>query len=175
MDCDVTGGFGHANVVVGPRLLNAPTPEVTAMVGHVMGHYAHGDILSIWVLFGLITFAGLLVANLAFRPLARWLGAGALSGPADPEGLPVMAVIAVLWIGVGTLALNGFVRTVNVGADEFSLTHARAPDGLAAVLGRLWDHESVDPPALEAALFYTHPPMKDRLVHAMTWKAAHGG
>lgn len=175
MDVDVTGGFGRANVVVGPRLLHAPTAEVTAMVGHVMGHYAHGDIFSIWVLFGLLTFAGFVVASLAFRPLARTLGAGGLSGPADPEGLPVMAVIAVLWIGVGTLALNGFVRYVNVGADEFSLTHARAPDGLAAVLEREWDHESVDPSALEAALFYTHPPMQGRIVHAMTWKAAHGG
>jgi STE24 endopeptidase len=175
LDLEVSGGFGHAVVVVGPELVRAPPAEVAALAGHLMGHYAHNDIFSIWLVFGLLTLAGCLATSLLFRPAARVLGAAHLRGPAEPEGLPVLAVISVLAIGLGVIGLNGFIRYVNVGADEFSLTHAHAPDGLAAVLERRWDHESVDPPALERALFFSHPPLKVRLVRAMAWKAAHPG
>jgi STE24 endopeptidase len=173
LDLEVSGGFGHAVVVVGPELVHAPPAEVAALAGHLMGHYAHNDIFSIWLMFGLLTLAGFLSALLLFRPAARLMGASHLKGPAEPEALPVLAVIAVLSIGFGVLALNGFIRYVNVGADEFSLAHANAPDGLAAVLERRWDHENVDPPLIERALFFSHPPLKARLVRAMAWKTAH--
>jgi len=175
MDVDVTGAFGHANVVVGPRMIHAPPAEAAAFAGHLMGHYVHGDIFSIWLLLGALVFAGFIAANLAFRPLASVLGCGRLKGPGDPEALPILALIAIVCLGAGGLALDGFIREINVGADAFSLAHARAPDGLAAVLERQWNHESVDPSPLEAALFYPHPPLEARLLHAMRWKAAHGG
>jgi Zn-dependent protease with chaperone function len=103
------------------------------------------------------------------------LGAGELHGPSDPEGLPVAAIIAIVVLAASTLASSGYIRWVNVRADAFSLDHARSPDGLAAGLEREWDHQSVDPSPLAGAIFYTHPPLCSRLVHAMTWKTAHGG
>jgi hypothetical protein len=42
-------------------------------------------------------------------------------------------------------------------------------------LERDWNHQAVDPSPLARAVFYTHPPMRGRLIHAMAWKAAHGG
>ncbi len=175
MDADVTGGFGHAKVVVGPVFADASPAEARAFVGHVAGHYAHGDIFTIWLLFGILAFLGLLFVRLGFQPLAKVLGADHLSGPGDPEGLPVVAILAVLAIIGSDFASGAYIRWVNVRADQYSLDHAREPDGLAAALERDWDHHSADPSPLAEAVFYTHPALKSRLVHAMTWKAQHGG
>ena len=175
MDLDVTGGFGRAVVLVGPQMTGAPVAEARAFAGHLMGHYAHGDILSIWVMTAGLTVLGFLAAQRLFRVAARLIGSPAVAGPAEPEALPILAIIAVVFIGLAAPLSNGFVQAVNVRADDFSLAHAREPDGLAAVLERRWDHENVDPPLIERALFYPHPPLKDRILHAMAWKADHGG
>jgi STE24 endopeptidase len=175
VDVDVTGGFGRASVSVGPRMAGGSVADARAMAGHLMGHYAHGDIFSIWLMFGAFTLLGFLAVQAAFAPLARLLGAGELKGPADPEGLPVAAIIAVAAMIAATLVSSAAIRWMNVRADEFSLTYAREPDGLAAGLERDWNHQAVDPSPLARAVFYTHPPMRGRLIHAMAWKAAHGG
>jgi STE24 endopeptidase len=73
------------------------------------------------------------------------------------------------------LAAGGYLRWANVRADAYSLDHAREPDGLAAILEREWDHQSLDPSPVERALFYTHPPIADRIAHAMAWKASQAG
>jgi STE24 endopeptidase len=174
LDVDVTGGFGLAKVVVGPKLLATPPAEAVAFTGHLMGHYEHGDIFSIWFLIGLLTLANLVAARWLFAPTARLLGAPRLAAPADPESLPAFAIIAVILIGIDAPVVNGFIRAVNVGADAFALDHARQPDGLVAYLEREWDHEAVDPPLLERAIFYAHPPLKARIAQAMAWKVAHG-
>jgi STE24 endopeptidase len=169
---DVTGGFGQAKVVVGPRLLAAPLPEVTALTGHLMGHFAHGDVLAVYLIEAALTVLGFVAMRRLFRPAARLLGAGT-AGPADPEGLPALAALALVAMAVAAPISAGYLRWANVRADAFSLDHARAPDGLAAALERDWNHESVDPSPVERAIFYTHPPLKSRLEQAMAWKAAH--
>lgn len=174
-DADVTGGFGAAKVVIGPQLLAGPPAEARAYLGHLMGHYAHNDILLACVVFGLVLSGGFFAVQSLGRPLARWLGAHGVEGPSDPEALPALAILGFAALVVAALAGSAYLRWANVRADAYSLDHAREPDGLVTVLERDWKHDSVDPTPLEAAIFYTHPPLKSRLRHAMDWKAAHGG
>jgi STE24 endopeptidase len=173
-DADVTGAFGRAKVVLGPALAAGPPAEARAYVGHLMGHYVHGDVLAVSLILGAAAIAGGLAAQRWTAPLARGLGAARAASPADAEALPALAIIALCVVAVGGAAESAYLRWANVRADAYSLDHARAPDGLAAVLVREWDHQSLDPNPLEAALFYTHPPLPGRLVHAMRWKADHG-
>jgi STE24 endopeptidase len=173
-DADVTGGFGRATVIVGPRLLAAPPAEARAYVGHLMGHYAHSDILVVSLLAGLAGGATLFAVQRWAAPLVRRLGERDAASAADPEALPGAAVIGLLGLAAITLVFAGYLRWANVRADQYSLDHAREPDGLAAVIEREWDHEAVAPSAVETALFYTHPPLGERLTHAMRWKAAQG-
>jgi STE24 endopeptidase len=172
---DVNGGFGHAKVVIGPRLAAGPPAEARAIVGHIMGHYAHNDILIFTLVLGLTMMLGFESVAYLAAPLARLLGARKVASAADPEALPAAALILMLAIVCAGLAGAGYLRWANVRADAYSLDHAREPDGLAAVIEQEWDHQSVDPSPLEEALFYTHPAMVGRLGHAMAWKAAHGG
>jgi STE24 endopeptidase len=172
---DVSGSFGHAKVVVGPLLAAGPAAQARALVGHIMGHYAHDDILIFSLTQGLVMLIGFFAVARFAAPLARLIGAKTVASAADPAALPAAAIILMLAMVCAGLAGAGYLRWANVRADAYSLDHAREPDGLAAVIEREWDHQSVDPSPIEEALFYTHPAMTGRLRHAMAWKAAHGG
>ena len=151
-----------------------PPAEARAYVGHVMGHYVHNDILVVCLVLGAVLTLGMFAAQRWSPPLARWLGAPAVSA-AEPRALPAVAIVGVVTLVVAGLAASAYLRWANVRADAFSLDHAREADGLAAVIEREWDHQAVDPSPLEEAVFYTHPPLAARIRHAVAWKAAHGG
>ncbi len=173
-DADVTGLPGQARVVVSKGLWSQATPaQIRAAVGHLMGHYVHGDELSLALVLALLTLGGPLAIWGLFAPAARILGARGLEGPGDAAGLPVPAAIAAIYLCVATVGFNNFIRLVNVRADQYSLDHAREPDGLATNLLRDWHDDRVDPSALEEAVFYDHPSLRSRIDHAMRWKAAH--
>ena len=172
---DVTGGFGQARLTVGLDLMGASPAAARAYVGHLMGHYAHNDIFFVCLVGGLTLVAGLFAVQRWAAPLARRIGARGVLSPAEPEALPAAAMIAILAATAAALVAGAYLRWANVRADDYSLAHAREPDGLAAVLEREWDHAAVDPPLIEEVIFYTHPPLKGRLFHAMQWKATHGG
>jgi STE24 endopeptidase len=176
LDADVTGSFGHARVVVGQRLLAGPPAEARAYVGHLMGHYAHNDILIVCLVIGALVLAGCVAAQRWTAPLARLLGVADVRGPAEPAALPALAIIGAATLTLAALGGAAYLRWANVGADAYSLDHAREPDGLVAVIEDEWardpGRDSVAPSPLEAAIFYTHPPLTDRIAHAMVWKAA---
>ncbi len=173
IDADVTGTPGRARIVVSQGMLSKASPaEIRAGVGHLMGHYAHGDELSLGVLLGLLALGGGLIAQALFTPMSRLMGAQGVEGPSDPAGLPVLAAILAIWLALSGVGFNSFIRAVNVRADQYSLDHAREPDGLATSLLKSWHDDRVDPSPVEEAVFYDHPSLKSRLEHAMRWKAA---
>jgi STE24 endopeptidase len=177
LDADVTGGFGRARVVVGERLLAGPPAEARAYVGHLMGHYAHNDILIVCLAIGALVLAGCVAARAWTAPLARAMGTRDVRSPAEPAALPALAIIGAATLTLAALGGAAYLRWANVGADAYSLDHAREPDGLVAVVEDEWlrdpGREGVAPSPLEAMIFYTHPPLRDRIAHAMAWKAAH--
>lgn len=173
LDADVTGGLAPPRMVVGSALLTGPVPQSRAYVGHLMGHYAHADIFIVSLVICGCFGAGLASVALGAAPLARGLGAPTARRPCDIESLPAAALIVVLTLYASGLAAGGYLRWANVRADAYSLDHAREADGLAAILERTWDHDSVDPSPVEEAVFYTHPPLGSRLRQAMAWKTAH--
>ncbi len=174
-DADVTGAFGHARVVIGPDILAGPAPDARAYLGHLMGHYVHQDILLVCLVVSAVLAAGLFAIQATAKTLSARIGAGPIESLADPRGLPALAIIAALTVTAAGLAGAAYLRWANVRADAYSLDHAREADGLATVVEREWDHNAIDPPPIEAAIFYTHPPLSARVRHAMAWKAAHGG
>ncbi len=173
LDADVTGGFGHARVLVGQRLLAGPPAEARAYVGHLMGHFAHNDILIVCLVTGALVLAGCVGAQRFTAPLAQAMGAKDVRRPAEPAALPALAIIGGATLMLAALGGAAYLRWANVGADAYSLDHAREPDGLVAIIEHDWDHQAVAPSPLETALFYSHPPLRARISHAMAWKAAH--
>ena len=93
--------------------------------------------------------------------------------PADPLAAPAVIAVAIVYLCLALTLDHAFIRAINVRADQYSLDHAREPDGLAQALLHEWKGEAVDPSALQEVLFYDHPSLQSRLDHAMRWKAAH--
>lgn len=173
IDADVTGTAERARVVVSRGLWTHASPrELRASIGHLMGHYRHGDELSLAILLAALAFLAFLGVQLLAPPLARRLK---LDGPGDPAALPLLAALFVVFASLAVVVDHGFIRWINVRADQFSLDNAKEPDGLAQTLLREWKGERVDPSPIEEALFYDHPSLKSRLLHAMSWKAGRGG
>ncbi len=176
LDADVTGGFGHARVVIGQRLLAGPPAEARADVGHLMGHYVHNDVLIVCLVVAAVVAAGFWAAQRWTAPLARVMGAKDARDAADPVALPALAIIGAATVTLAALAGAAYLRWANVGADAYSLDHAREPGGLVAVIEDEWSRDTarnaVAPSPLETALFYSHPPLASRIAHAMAWKDA---
>jgi STE24 endopeptidase len=172
-DADVAGAFGRAKVVLGPQLLAAPPAEARAWVGHLMSHYVHDDLLVVVLIYGACGLLAMLAVQRFAAPLTRLLAARDARSSADPETMPAASAILALALVAATLAGNDYLRWANFRADQYSLDHAREPDGLVAAMERFWDHASVDPNPLEEALFYAHPPLSQRLAHVAAWKATH--
>jgi STE24 endopeptidase len=173
IDADVTGTNEHARIVISRGLWAKASPAaLRASIGHLMGHYRHGDQLSLAAVLAALTFATFFGIQLLAPPLARRFG---LEGAGDPAALPVLAALFVLFFGADVVIEHAFIRAINVRADQFSLDNAKEPDGLAQALLLEWHGERVDPSPLEEAIFYDHPSLQSRLVHAMRWKATHPG
>ncbi len=171
IDADVTGQ-SRARVVVSRGLWDAGSPaEIRASVGHLIGHYARRDQLSIAVLLAVLALGFFLALQALYRPAARLLGLSV--DRFDPSGAPALVLIAAAWLSLGGVAENGFIRAINVRADQYSLDHAREADCLAQALLHEWKGEDPAPSPLQEALFYSHPSLKSRVEHAMGWKAAH--
>jgi STE24 endopeptidase len=175
VDGDVTGLPGQARVVVNQGMLDqASVPEMRAAIGHLAGHFVRGDQFGFGLLLALLGLAGLLAIDRFTQPLGALLGERPARGVGDPQALPAALILAVLAMAGAALAERAYDRWINVRADQFSLDHARAPDGLAINLVRDWRDDKADPGPLEEALFFDHPSLRNRILHAMRWKAEHG-
>ena len=84
-DADVTGGFGHARVIIGREVLGWPPAEARAYVGHLMGHYVHGDVFAVFLIWGLVALLALVAIQRFAAPLARSLGARVLPAASEPR------------------------------------------------------------------------------------------
>jgi len=140
-----------------------------------MGHYAHHDQLSIAILLAALSFGLFIAVQALTAPAARLMGLKGAGGVADALAAPALIAVAILYLSAAVIVEHAFIRWINVRADQYSLDHAREPDGLAVALLHEWNGKDVDPSPLQEVLFYDHPPLRSRLVHAMRWKAAHPG
>jgi STE24 endopeptidase len=171
IDGDVTGLPGRPRVAITQGMLSGLSlAQARASVGHLMGHYANQDQLTLALLLGALGLGGAYAVHRLFRPAAKAMGRGDLVLD-DPAGLPVAVAIGVVWLALATVGYDNAVRLINVRADQYSLGHAREPDGLAQSLLRSDRADKVDPSPLEEAVFYNHPSLQSRIAHAMTWKA----
>ncbi len=172
---NVSGLFGTARIAMSDVMFKkgADLAEVRGVVGHEMGHYARGHSLWITGIFSLLAILAFFVVDRLFAPAQRLLGAGGVTGIADPAGLPVLgAILAVLGLLGGPIA-NTVIREVESDADRYSLERVNEPDGLAKALVKTIEYRAATPGKLEEVLFYDHPAVGVRVRRAMDWKAAH--
>jgi STE24 endopeptidase len=139
--------------------------EIESVLAHELGHHAHGDMRR-----GLLVNSVLTIVTmwLAARGLDLGVARLGLSGPADPAGLPWLALV-VTALGLVQLPLaNGFSRWIERQADDFALAttgNARAFIGAMERLGGLNLAER-RPSRLKEIFLYSHPALERRIARA---------
>jgi STE24 endopeptidase len=178
VDAYVTGfGASKRIVVLDTTIAKATTPQIVYVAGHEMGHY-----VLLHIPKGLAFGAALLFVffYLGFRSigwvLARWGAKWEIRGLDDWASLPAFLLILSILFFVANPVSSAFSRYDEHQADQYGLevTHGLTPDSgqVAAqtfqILGDV-DLGDPEPNPVDVFLFYSHPPIPDRVEFAVTY------
>jgi len=167
-------GFGHTmRITINDNMLRRASPEeIQAVMGHEIGHYVLNHIYNA-MLFGLIVivvFFALLRRALDWS-LQRWGERWQIRGIGDTAVLPLVLLLASIFVFVMTPVLNTYSRVQEYEADMYGLNASRQPDGEAQSDIHLGEYRKMSPGRLEEWIFYDHPSGRSRIYAAMRWKA----
>ena len=160
-------GIGRTRrIVLFDTLVTQFTPaEIESVLAHELAHHVHRDHARGLVVQSLLTLVTLGVADLVLRGGARWLGLG---GPADPAGLPWLALVL---LGLGLVAApltNGFSRWLERQADDFAVTTTGDAPAFIGAMERLAALNLAErrPHRLVEIMLYSHPSIDRRIARA---------
>jgi STE24 endopeptidase len=144
--------------------------EIEVVMAHELAHHVHGDI---WK--GIAFECALVVAGFfaAARILAASVGRLGLNGPDDVAGLPLLLLAAGAVSLVMIPAAHAMSRAYERSADQFALQITKNPDAFVSAMRRLGAQilADEDPSRLTRWLFYSHPPLRERIAAAQAFKA----
>jgi Zn-dependent protease with chaperone function len=164
-------GLGNTRrIVLGDTLINEFTvDEIEAVLAHELGHHVHRDI-PILIAFGTLSTAiGFFLASLGMQWAVGHFG---LSGIGDVAGLPALVLVLGIY-GLLTGPLDSSVsRWRESMADQYALEATGKNEAFASAFVRLANQNlsEVDPEKWVVLLFYSHPPLGDRIARAEAWK-----
>ena len=160
-------GLGRTRrIILFDTLLAEFSPEeIESVLAHELGHHAHGDMRHGLLVNGALT---LVTACLSARALDGGVGILGLAGPADPAGLPWLALVALV-LGLVQMPLaNGFSRWIERQADDFALATTGNASAFVGAMERLAGLNLAErrPSRLKEIVLYSHPALERRLARA---------
>ena len=167
-------GIGHVKRIVlfDTLLANHGDDEIIAILAHEAGHWKKKHILKMLVLSQTIGLIGFY--------LAHKLTAGDLLAEVFMLDIPTTHAKLLLAIFIGTLALfpikplMAYIsRLHEIEADNFALQLTEAPGPMANALIKLGKDNlaNLHPHPLYAAVYYSHPPMAQRVRRILSEQA----
>jgi Zn-dependent protease with chaperone function len=172
-------GFGASKriVVWDTTIAKMNTPQIVFVTGHEMGHYVLRHIPKLLAFFAAILFV---LFYLGFRSigwvLSRWGEKWRIRGLDDWASLPALLFLLAVFAFLASPITSAFSRHYEHQADQYGLevTHGLTPDSgqVAAqafqILGEV-DLADPDPNPVDVFLFYSHPPIPDRIPFSLTY------
>jgi len=119
----------------------------------------------------LLVTLGFFLISLAMNWAINTFG---LTGVSDPAGLPVLMILLSLYQLVVMPISNAFSRWRERKADDYALQTTEKPEAFASAFKQLANQNlgEVDPEPWVVFLFYSHPPLHDRIAKADHWQRA---
>jgi Zn-dependent protease with chaperone function len=181
----VTGiGASKRIVVWDTTIAKMSTPQIVFVAGHEMGHYVLQHIPKQLAFEALNLF---LLLYLGYRcvgwALARWGEKWRIRGVDDWASLPILILPLFILSFVANPIVSAVSRHYEHQADQFGLevTHGLMPDSSQQaarafqIIGEV-DLADPDPSPVDVFLFYSHPPIADRVRFALDYDPwSHGG
>ena len=163
-------GIGRSRrILLSDTMLEAYSDEeIEVVLAHELAHHVHHDLWTSMLLRTATLFGGFYVAAATIAVVTPWLG---LRGPADVAGAPVLLLVAgglsFLMLPVG----NALSRAQERRADQFALRLTGNPTAFVTAMRRLGQQNLAEdrPSALARWLFYSHPPVRERIAAAEAW------
>ena len=144
--------------------------EIEVVLAHELAHHVHGDIWKGIAFESVLIVAGFFLASRLLQIFVTPLG---LAGPDDVAGLPLLLLAA----GAVSLVMVPFAhamsRAFERSADRFALDLTRNPSAFISAMRRLGAQNLAEehPSRLVQVLFYSHPPLRERIATAEDFKA----
>jgi Zn-dependent protease with chaperone function len=144
--------------------------EIEVVLAHELAHHVHGDIWKGIAFESALVLAGFFLASRVLNALVGPLG---LEGPADVAGLPLLLIAA----GAVSLVMLPFrhvmSRAFERSADRFALNLTHNPGAFISAMRRLGAQNLAEerPSRIVQWLFYSHPPLRERIAAAESFKA----
>jgi STE24 endopeptidase len=142
--------------------------EIEVVLAHELAHHVHGDI---WK--GIAFESGLILAGfyLASAVLAALSGRFGFRGPADPAGLPLLLAAAGAVSLVMMPVAHAISRAHERRADRFAIDLTKNPAAFISAMRRLGAQNLAeeDPSRIVQWLFYSPPPIRERIAAAQTF------
>ena len=159
----LTGLANTRRIILFDTLVTHFTPdEIESVLAHELGHHVHGDVRR-----GLLAQGALLLATLwaADRLLSIGSDRFGFQGPADPAGLPLLALILLLLGLVAAPLTNGFSRWIERQADDFALATTKNPEAFISAMDRLASLNLAErrPHRVKEFFLYSHPSINRRI------------
>ncbi|MGE3273540.1 MAG: M48 family metallopeptidase [Vicinamibacterales bacterium] len=142
--------------------------EIEVVLAHELAHHVHHDIWRGVALQLVLIAAGFFVTSLALEAAAGALG---LDGVGDPAGVPFLALVAGTWSFLALPVANAASRAHERRADRFALETTGNAQAFVSAMRRLSQQNLAEeyPSALVQWLFYSHPPIRERIDAARRW------
>jgi len=168
----LTGIGNTRRIVLGDTLINEfSTDEIETVLAHELGHHVNRDI-PLFIAFGaLSTTLGLYFASLALNWATAYFG---FSGPADIAAFPTLSLILGIYGPVTMPIGNAVSRWREKLADDYALQSTGKNEAFASAFTRLANQNlgEIDPEKWVVFMFYSHPPLGERIEKARNWKTS---
>ena len=145
--------------------------EIEVILAHELSHHVNHDLWRGVALQTMLLFASFYLAHLALIELGDRL---ALRGLDDPAGMPLLLLVA----GASSLLFmplaNALSRAHERRADRFALDMTHRSSAFISAMKRLSQQNLAEerPSRLVQWLFYSHPPIHERIEAARRWEEA---
>jgi len=145
--------------------------EIEVVLAHELSHHVHHDLWRAVAVQSALLIVAFYVAHVVLRYFAAPL---ALRGIDDPAGLPLLLLTGGVCSLVFLPAANAFSRSHERRADRYALEMTRQPASFISAMKRLSQQNMAeeDPSRLVQWLFYSHPPIRDRIAFARRFQSS---
>jgi len=136
--------------------------EIEVILAHELAHHVHRDLWRGIAIQSVSLVAGFYLADVALQTFAEPLG---LRGISDPAALPMLLLLGGLWSFIVMPFANAMSRAQERAADRYALATTRNVDAFVTAMKRLSQQNLAEeyPSALVRWLFYSHPPIRERI------------
>jgi STE24 endopeptidase len=144
--------------------------EIEVVLAHELSHHVHHDLWRGVALQTALLFVGFFVAS---RALTAFSDPLELRGLDDPAGLPLLMVAGGVCSFVFLPIANAMSRAHERRADRYALDTTRQPAAFISAMKRLSQQNLAEehPSRVVQWLFYSHPPIRERIDAARRWTA----